>query len=104
MLIETYKKNHTNVSLEYFNKYIDKLLNTTYSKDSIFITTIHCVKGLEAPNCYILNRGEPTFSGPQGFLTKEQRIQEMNLSYVALTRAQENMYLVEPQGEEYGSM
>jgi superfamily I DNA/RNA helicase len=103
LLIEAYKETHTNMRIDIFNNYIDKLLNTTYSKDCIFVTSIHCVKGLEAPNCFILNKGEPTISGPTGFMTKEQRIQEMNLSYVALTRAQENLYLVKPEGEEYGS-
>lgn len=103
LLIEAYKETHTNMRIDIFNNYIDKLLNTTYSKDCIFVTSIHCVKGLEAPNCFILNKGEPTISGSTGFMTKEQRIQEMNLSYVALTRAQENLYLVKPEGEEYGS-
>ena len=103
LLVEAYKETHTNMRMDIFNNYIDKLLNTTYSKDCIFVTSIHCVKGLEAPNCFILNKGEPILSGPTGFMTKEQRIQEMNLSYVALTRAQENLYLVKPEGEEYGS-
>ena len=31
-----------------------------------------------------------------------QREQELNLSYVALTRSQNNLYLVSPDGEEYG--
>ena len=31
----------------------------------------------------------------------EQKQQERNLSYVSLTRAKENLYLVRAQGEEY---
>ena len=88
-----------NIRIDIFDKWIDKLLNTEYSKDCIFVTSIHCVKGLEAPNCFVLNRGEPTIDG---VMSKEQKVQELNLSYVALTRSQNNLYLVSPDGEEYG--
>ena len=99
ILIKAFKDSHNNIRIDIFYKWIDKILNTEYSKDCIFVTSIHCVKGLEAPNCFVLNRGEPTIDG---VMSKEQREQELNLSYVALTRSQNNLYLVSPDGEEYG--
>ena len=37
----------------------------------------------------------------KNFMEYEQKQQERNLSYVSLTRAKENLYLVRAQGEEY---
>lgn len=102
ILIKAFKENHNNMRMDIFDKWVDNLLNTEYSKNCVFVTSIHCVKGLEAPNCFVLNRGEPTISGANGFMTKEQREQEQNLSYVALTRSQDKLYLVSADGEEYG--
>ena len=99
MLIKNYQENHTNMRIDIFNNYLDKILNTTYSKDCVFVTSIHCVKGLEADNCFVLNKGKPIIDK---HMSADQKQQEINLSYVALTRAKQNLYLVSPQGDEYG--
>ena len=86
--------------MDIFDNYIDKMLNTKYSKDCIFATSIHCVKGLEANNCFVLNKGNPTIDS---HMKSDQIQQEKNLSYVALTRAKDKLYLVAPEGEEYAN-
>ena len=100
ILISSFKESHSNMRIDIFNNYLNKILNTEYSNECIFVTSIHCVKGLEAKNCFVLNKGKPTLDG---CMNNDQRQQEMNLSYVALTRAQENLYLVSPDGEEYSN-
>jgi DNA helicase-2/ATP-dependent DNA helicase PcrA len=50
--------------------------------------TIHKSKGLESPHVYILR---PDLLGGFGDLTPEQRIQEDNLHYVGITRAEETL-------------
>ena len=62
------------------------------------VSSIHCVKGLEADNVFVLNEGKTVIDGN---MSNEQKQQEFNLSYVSLTRAKENLYLVKAEGEEY---
>ena len=98
MLLVSFKEKYTTHSKSQFLKYVQTMLNTTSSKNCIMITSIHCVKGLEANNVFVLNEGKAVIDGN---MSAEQRQQEFNLSYVALTRAKENLYLVKPEGEEY---
>ena len=74
-----------------FLDYIPKKLNTEDKQGCIVCTSIHQAKGLEANNVFILNEAREFFEFAR---TSEQRQQEKNLSYVALTRAKENLYLV----------
>ena len=98
MLLTSFKEKHTTHSKSQFLKYVQTMLNTTPSNNCIMITSIHCVKGLESNNVFVLNEGKAVIDGT---MSAEQRQQEFNLSYVALTRAKENLYLVKPEGEEY---
>jgi superfamily I DNA/RNA helicase len=98
MLLASFKEKYTTHSKSQFLKYVQTMLNTTPSNNCIMITSIHCVKGLEANNVFVLNEGKAVIDGT---MSAEQRQQEFNLSYVALTRAKENLYLVKPEGEEY---
>lgn len=98
-LLYSFKEQYTTNSKNQFLKYIDSILNTTKSENCIFVSSIHCVKGLEAENVFVLNEGKPVIDN---LMSREQRQQEYNLSYVALTRAKENLYLVKAEGEEYG--
>ena len=78
--------------------YIDEILSTKPSKDAVRITSVHKAKGLEADNVFVLNQGKVC----QG-AGSEQAQQERNLSYISLTRAKQNMYLViEPDAESEG--
>tara|TARA_R100001377_G_scaffold85310_1_gene71520 strand:+ start:48338 stop:49807 length:1470 start_codon:yes stop_codon:yes gene_type:complete len=60
-------------------------------KDSIMLCTIHKSKGLEADTVYIVNENLI----PSNFaITEEQQKQEMNLKYVARTRAKKELYFL----------
>ena len=98
ILIGNFKKNYETENMNMFNNYLLKTLNTEFSPECIFVSSIHCCKGLEANNVFVLNEAKPTLDG---FLSTEQKQQEKNLSYIALTRSRENLYLVKAEGEEY---
>lgn len=55
------------------------------------LSTVHRVKGLEAPRVYILNK----FLMPSEFAQKDwEKQQEKNIEYVAYTRAEEKLYFI----------
>lgn len=58
------------------------------SRSGPIFATIHKAKGLEAEHIYILR---PDLLGGFGEMSKEQLVQEDNLHYVAITRAQETL-------------
>ena len=98
VLIDNYisEKKHGN-KIDDFIDYIPKKLNTEDKQGCIVCTSIHQAKGLEADNVFVLNEGREFFEYAR---TPEQRQQEKNLSYVALTRAKENLYLVRGEVED----
>lgn len=98
MLLAAFKQKYTTHSKAQFLKYVQSILNTKPSDNCITITSVHCVKGLEADNVFVLNEGKAVVEGQ---MSNEQRQQEYNLSYVSLTRARHNLYLVKAEGEEY---
>ena len=83
--------NSLSTSTEVFVKYITKLLNTTPSPDCVRICSVHKAKGLEAENVFVLNEGKIAYDFRQ---SKEQNVQEKNLSYISMTRAKNGLYLV----------
>lgn len=83
--------NSLSTSTEVFVKYITKLLNTTLSPDCVRICSVHKAKGLEAENVFVLNEGKVAYDFRQ---SKEQNVQEKNLSYISMTRAKNGLYLV----------
>lgn len=91
-LIDNYilEEKHSN-RIDRFLDYIPKKLNTEDKHGCVVCTSIHQAKGLEADNVFILNEAKEFFEFAR---TSEQRQQEKNLSYVALTRAKQNLYLV----------
>ena len=62
----------------------------------IQMATIHKIKGLEATRVWILRPDLLPFPGAKGV----QKIQEMNLKYVAITRAKEDLFFVERSPQE----
>lgn len=91
-ILEGYLENHTSSdSVSKFSDFIDKLLNTTPSPDCVRLCSIHKAKGLEATNVFVLNEAKINFDFRN---SKEQNVQEKNLSYIATTRAKEGLYLV----------
>ena len=91
-ILEGYLKNHASSdSVSKFSNFIDKLLNTTPSPNCVRLCSIHKAKGLEATNVFVLNEAKINYDFRN---SKEQNIQEKNLSYIATTRAKEGLYLV----------
>ena len=91
-ILEGYLENHTSFdSVSKFSDFVDKLLNTTPSSDCVRLCSIHKAKGLEATNVFVLNEAKINFDFRN---SKEQNVQEKNLSYIATTRAKEGLYLV----------
>lgn len=98
ILLEHYMddENIGNKTVEHFYQYVSNMLNTVNSKNSIVCTSIHQSKGLETNNVFVLNEARPFYHFGRN---AEQRIQERNLSYVALTRAKQNLYLVKSEDD-----
>ena len=91
-ILEGYLENHASSdSVSKFSNFIDKLLNTTPSPNCIRLCSMHKAKGLEATNVFVLNEAKINYDFRN---SKEQNIQEKNLSYIATTRAKEGLYLV----------
>ena len=91
-ILEGYLENHASSdSVSKFSNFVDKLLNTTPSPNCVRLCSIHKAKGLEATNVFVLNEAKINYDFRN---SKEQNIQEKNLSYIATTRAKEGLYLV----------
>ena len=89
-LSDTYKR-------DYFISYIQNMINVDNPDGCVRIMSIHKSKGLEAENVFVLNEGRPFVELGR---SKDMIQQERNLSYVALTRAKENLYLVRCKSDE----
>ena len=74
-----------------FSRYIDTLLNTKSASHCVRICSVHKAKGLEAPQTFVLNEAKVCIDKRNSW---EQNEQEKNLSYISITRAQENLFLV----------
>ena len=91
-----YSSNNSNSSATMkLTDYIDNLLSQEYNEESIRITSVHKAKGLEAENVFVLNEGEVCKA-----ISFDQIQQEKNLSYISLTRAKNNLYLVSENNDE----
>ena len=91
-ILKGYLENHASSdSISKFSNFIDKLLNTTPSPNCVRLCSIHKAKGLEATNIFVLNEAKINYDFRN---SKEQNVQEKNLSYIATTRAKEGLYLV----------
>ena len=91
-ILEGYLKGHSSMdNITKFSNFVDRLLNTTPSPDCVRLCSIHKAKGLEATNVFVLNEAKINFDFRN---SKEQNVQEKNLSYIATTRAKEGLYLV----------
>lgn len=91
-ILEGYLEHHASSdSVSKFSNFIDKLLNTTPSPNCVRLCSIHKAKGLEAINVFVLNEAKINYDFRN---SKEQNVQEKNLSYIATTRAKEGLYLV----------
>ena len=74
-----------------FINYVRQMLNTKEKKGAIELTSIHQAKGKEWDRVFILNDARVFYEYAK---TPDQIQQEKNLSYVAVTRSKEALYLV----------
>lgn len=84
------------VDIQGFLSRLNMTFANTFDTDSIILSTVHKAKGSEAKNVFILECNKLPCLGAKGW----QNEQEINLQYVALTRAKEGLYLV-PESAEY---
>lgn len=97
-ILEGYEENHSpNDTIFLFSSFVTRLLNTTPSLDCVRLCSIHKAKGLEAENVFVLNEARINYDFRN---SKEQNIQEKNLSYIATTRAKNGLYLVKEAAEK----
>lgn len=92
-ILKSYIKagNSLSTTTENFTKYVTNLLNIVPSPNCVRICSVHKAKGLEAENVFVLNEGKIAYDFRQ---SKEQNVQEKNLSYISMTRAKNGLYLV----------
>ncbi|WP_175623337.1 UvrD-helicase domain-containing protein [Chryseobacterium schmidteae] len=81
--------------LEYLKKFLDR-----DDEDSIILSSIHRSKGLESENVFILNYSLLPFRPQNAFQPEWQSYQENCLKYVAITRAQNKLYLVKENNSQ----
>jgi DNA helicase-2/ATP-dependent DNA helicase PcrA len=100
ILIKFFSKDHkknTSYTTDDFLSYVQNMINVENPDGCVRIMSIHKSKGLEADNVFVLNEGRVFDELGR---SKDMIQQEKNLSYVALTRAKENLYLVRCSSDE----
>lgn len=91
--ITEYKTKHASVLVKDYLDYIEEFLSASLDMYHVpIIGSIHSMKGGEADTIYIYDY--PRFPYGWGDMTDEDRQQEENLEYVAVTRAKKNLHLV----------
>lgn len=70
--------------------------SSEYAKPAIILSTVHKAKGLEWSTVYLLSE---TFNRTRKDTTPEQAQEEQNVYYVAVTRAQNRLVLVQPSNQ-----
>lgn len=63
-------------------------------KGKVVLMTLHSSKGLEFPNIFIPGMEENLFPGFQATVSHEDMQEERRLAYVGITRAKQNLYLI----------
>ena len=79
-------------SLAELSAFIERLFSGDSNKDVILLTTVHKAKGLEADRVFILAPDRLPLNYPN--MRPESAQQEMNLLYVAVTRAKQTLVIV----------
>ncbi len=65
--------------------------------DAVVLMTLHSAKGLEFPVVFIPGMEEGIFPGNQSMFSDEELEEERRLAYVGITRAKEQLYLINAQ-------
>lgn len=90
--------------LEHIDRVKSELIDNKNNKntDGVIFTTMHSAKGLEFKNVYIIGANEGTIPHEKSYEIEddekkiEQIEEERRLMYVAITRAEENLYISSP--------
>lgn len=90
--IDDYKKVNSSILVTDFIKYLKSFLTKGLNDNVPIISSIHAMKGGEADNIFIYDY--PRFPYSFGRQGDDEKQQETNLQYVALTRAKKNLYLI----------
>jgi DNA helicase-2/ATP-dependent DNA helicase PcrA len=93
----TFEEMYGIISLEDFLSEVSLVSDVTeYQNNDNVVTlmTIHLAKGLEFNNVFIIGLEESIFPHFNSFGNNEQLEEERRLCYVAITRAKQNLYLV----------
>ncbi len=67
--------------------------NEKKEQDSVKLMTIHAAKGLEFPVVFVVGLEENLFPSPMSLYTREDLEEERRLFYVAITRAESELYI-----------
>lgn len=70
---------------------------TNWNRDAVRLMTAHAAKGLEFPVVFIVDLVEDVFPLTRTFADEKELAEERRLCYVAVTRAQQKLYLVYPK-------
>ena len=90
--IEDYKQKNMSILVKNFLTYLNTFLSSSLNDNVPIISTIHSMKGGEADNVFIYDY--PNFPYEFKGMSDEEKQQEKNLLYVAITRAKKNLYLL----------
>lgn len=89
--IDEFEKESSSIFVKDFEEYIIRFLSGSLYDNVPVLATVHCMKGGEADIVYIYDY--PKFPNEFKDATDEEKQQERNLQYVALTRAKKELYL-----------
>ena len=84
------KKKSEESSVDSFIDFIKELFITEPSDNAVIVSSIHQVKGLEAKRVFIINYNQMPYTSDRASYDDNQ--QETNLLYIAITRAQEELF------------
>jgi DNA helicase-2/ATP-dependent DNA helicase PcrA len=78
------------------NASVDGILATAYDDEQLVLSTIHSAKGLEWHTVFVIWALEGRFPATYAARSDEELEEELRLTYVAATRAKENLYFTYP--------
>ena len=90
--INEFKLTNTSILVQDFIMYLKRFLTSNTNLDVPILSSIHSMKGGEGDTVFIYNY--PEFPYESDRMSDEEKQQERNLMYVAITRAKQNLYLI----------
>jgi len=96
-ITKTFEENSGEVSLANFLEQISLVADPEEYKnrtDVVTLMTVHSAKGLEFNNVFVIGMEEGIFPHSQSLFEKDELEEERRLCYVAITRAKENLWLI----------